>query len=405
MSVKLKLRNPDLIGEQRTYITSDYASGVSLTVRNNDGFTSNWFVIVGEPGQEQTECRQISSTTGYTTITLASALKFSHPKSCPVYLSQWDKIDVVRASSSGGVFSAISGSPFYISWDTSDLKTMVPDASGASSNYYKYRLLNSISTTYSEYSGEFPGSGLARNKAGFVIKQIQRNPIAVGVPDEAFFEYMTDYQDAVYEEMPKAWWFIREGTAKATEVDVYKYSISDNWSDFLSLKYVLYNYVSGSTNSINPLVEKTPLEFYNLKADTTQDSADTVTCFALLPPDSDSEKGYIGLHTTPETTACSITPVYEIELSAIESFDDTLVIPHIRGYKDYIFYRIYHDIKGDTTNADAYNAKVALSIQGLKKRANRSVGPAEFKRYRGVRGYSRLFGTHLSNDDLREKYW
>ena len=90
--MKIKVSNPDLSGEERTYISSDYSSGTTLTVGNNEGFTTSWYVVVGEPGQEKTEAAQIASTTGSTTITISSALKFAHAKSTPVYLSQWNQL-------------------------------------------------------------------------------------------------------------------------------------------------------------------------------------------------------------------------------------------------------------------------------------------------------------------------
>ena len=90
--MKIKVSNPNLSGEERSYLTADYSSGTTLTVRNSDNFTVNWFVVVGEPGQEQTELRKVTAVPTDTTITIASAMRFSHPKSTAVYRSQWDDI-------------------------------------------------------------------------------------------------------------------------------------------------------------------------------------------------------------------------------------------------------------------------------------------------------------------------
>ncbi len=412
MGLRLRLENPDLKKEERTYVTADYTSGTTLTVRNNDAFTANNFAVIGEPGQEQTELAQIASTTGNTTITLSSGFSFSHPKSAPVYQSRFDKVSVERQTTTGGSWSAITNSPFALEWDGVDqfnkVATLVEDTTGATTYSYRWRFYNSVTGTYSDYSGTLPGSGLGRDTAGFVIQKVRRNPIAAGIPDEVFYHYINDFQDTVYEEMPKAWWFSKEGTAVATTADTYKYSIDDNWSDFLSMQYLLYQYVSGSTDNTYALSFIPQLEFWDYKTDANQSSSDSVTKWTLLPPDSSSAKGYIGVHATPETSStCYLKPIYFFELSDIDSFDDTLVIPKPKAYEDYILYRIYDDIKNDATNADKYNARTAANITALKQRVRRQQGQREWRRYRGPRGYSKMFGEYgrMSADDRRTNYW
>ena len=238
------------------------------------------------------------------------------------------------------------------------------------------------------------GTGVARNSLGYVLNQARKNPVVTPVDDETLIDYANDFQEVVYNEIPKAWWFVKEGTSVSTVADTYKYSISDNWSDLESIKYVLYNYVVGSgTDVLYPLTFSPIQEFYNLKADQNQPSDDNVRRWTLLPPDSNSAKGYIGLHTTPDTANCSIQPVYQFELTALDSFGDTLVIPYAKGYIDYILYRVYDDIKSDTGNSQKYNGRVAQSLDALKQRNRRQLGQPEFFRFRGHRGWSQQFGS------------
>lgn len=411
MALRLRIQNPNLNKEERTYLTADYTSGVTVTVRNNDSFTADNYAVAGEPGQEQTEQDQIASITGSTTVTLSNGLNFSHPKSAPLYESRFNKVSVERTAAGGASWSEITDSPFTLEWDNVDefgkITTLIEDASGSSAFDYRWRYYNSATATYSAYSGTLPGAGLGRDTAGFVIHKIRRNKIAQSVPDEVLYHYINDLQDMVYEEMPKAWWFSKEGTAVATVANTYRYSITDNWSDFLSMQYMLYNYVSGSTDNTYALSFMTQLEFWDAKTDANQNDSDNVTRWALLPPDSDSAKGYIGVHTTPETTDCYLKPVYFFELTDIDSFEDTLVIPKPKIYEDYILHRIWDDIKNDATNAEKYMLKVNSGIVSLKKRTRRQQGQREWRRYRGPRGYSRLFGENrgMSSDDRREKYW
>lgn len=405
--MKIQIYNPDLSNEERTYLDADYSSGTTLTVRNNGGMTANYFVVVGEPGQEQTECRQIASTTGNTTITLASALKFAHPKSTPVYLTKWDKWSLERASTLAGTYTEVTESPVFIKWEDKELATLIENVSGSSSYFYRWRPLNSVTSTYGSYSDVLAGGGQERSTVGYVINQVKRNPLAKDVDDETIIEYFNDFQELVYEEMPKAWWFKKEGTQVATAVDTYKYSISTNWSDFLSMNYMLYRYVSGDTDVTYPLTFSPLVEFYNFKADSDQPSDDYAKYWTVLPPDSSSAKGYIGIHPTPKSDDCYLAPVYNYALTDISTFGDVLVVPKPKGYVDYALYRIADDIKLDSSNADKYNARVRADILALKKRSRRQLGQPEFTRFRGVRGWSRNFGEwgYQTNQDARELYF
>lgn len=406
--IRLKISNPDLSGEEKTFLTSDYSSGTSLTVRNSDNFTTNWFAVVGEPGQERSEIGSVSSLASATNITLSAGLSFSHPKSTAVYRSHYDKISLEREPS-GGSYAAVSGSPFDIEWDNDDKKTFISISAGTSTDTYRWRFYNSNSAEYTDYSDELAGTGVARTQAGHVIELVRKNPLTKNVDDETLLVYMTDFQELVYDEVPKAWWFQKQGTSVATVASDYTYPITSNWSDFLSMKFVLYNYtVSGtSIDETYPLTYSPLNEFYNYKSDSNQGTDDTARWWTILPPDSSSADGYIGLHPTPKTANCAIIPIYQFELDTLDSFGDTLVIPYQKGYVDYILYRIFDDIKNDEGKAAKYNTRVARDIIALKRRSKRQLGQPELFRWRGLRGYSRLYGDNAGGDWQihKENYW
>lgn len=404
--MRIKITNPSLLGEERTYITSDYSSGTSLAVRNNNNAATNSFAIAGEPGQERTESKSITSTTGASTITLSGAYSFSHPKSTPVYIFLYDQISVERKPS-GGSFSEISGSPVSIDWDNEDNKTIVTIPSGATTDSYRWRLKNSVTGTYSDYSGILPGTGVARNTLGYVIQQVKRNPAVRGVEDYILVDYANDFQALVYEQMPKAWWFIKEGSLVPTVADDYTYSIDDNWDDFLSMKFMLFNYVSGDISDTYPISYVPLQEFYNMKADANQPTDDRLKYWTLLPPDTNSSKGYLGFHPTPKTANCFLKPVYQFELTNLNSPGDLLVVPEAKGYIDYVLMRVYDDIKSDATNAGKYETRMSRSLLGLKKRSRRQLGQPEIFRWRGQRGFNRQYGGqgYSWSPDTREQYF
>lgn len=404
---KISVSNPILTEEERTFLTTDYSSDTNLYVGNNNGFTVSWFAVVGEPGQEKTESKQISSSSGADTIIITADLSYSHSKSTSVYKSQWNQISFEQKVA-GGSYAAISGSPFNIEWDNENQETVIFVSDGAATDTYRWRFYNSALNTYSDYSDTLSGTGFTRYTAGYILQEVKKNPFAKDVPDETILGYMNDYQqDLVYPELPKAWWFAKEGTPVSTVADTYKYSISDNWSDLISIQYVLYTYVSGSNSNTYPLTYSPTPEFYSYKADNTQSSDDNAKEWTLYPADSSSDKGYIGIHPTPDTTACSIKPVYYFELTDIDSFGDRLVVPHPKGYIDYCLYRICDDIKSDSTNAEKYNERVKRSITYLKRISRRQLGQKELFRFRGHRGLSQIFGEQgaVSNSTRVENYW
>ena len=404
--MKIKVQNPDLSGEERTYLSSDYSSGTTLTVGNNEGFTDSWYVVVGEPGQEKSETAQISSTSGNTSIVISSALKFDHAKSTPVYLSQWNQLCFERKAS-GGSYSEVSGSPFSIEWDDHDKKSTVVVTGGETTDYYRWRFKNAALGTYSTYSGELAGTGLARTQVGFLIQQVMRNSLAQEVDPETLLDYFNDFQELIKEEIPKAWWFKKAGDSLATAESTYLYSISDNWSDFESMDLMTYEYISGDTDITYPLTWSPEVEMRTFKSDANQGDDDNVKWWSLYPPDSDSAKGYIALHPTPDTDDCYLRPIYYFTLTSLDSFDDTIVIPKPKGYVDYALYRICDDIKNDSSNANKFNIRVSRDIVALKKRSRRQIGQQELMRFRGQRGWSRLFGeqTRLSSSEAVESYW
>lgn len=408
MGVKLKLDNPDLSQEEKTYLTAAYSSGTTLTVKNNEGFNhANFFTIVGEPGQERTEKGQISSITGVSTITIASALGFPHEQNSAVYLSQWDKISVERAATSGGSYTEITNSPFTIEWDDRDLSTTINDLSGAESDYYKWRFYNSVTGTYSTYSDILPGSGISKSTAGYALELVRKNSRTKDVDEETIWTYFTEFQDVVYEKMPEAWWFRKRGTAVTLTADDYDYSISSNWPDFISMGYLLFRYNLGDVDETYPIDFIPLVEFYNYKQDANNATNDWAKKWTLLPPDDDSPLGYIGIEPTPKTTSVgSIIPVYQFELDTINSFGDSLVVPSARAYSHYALWKIADEIWKDTEQATKYETRLNQDMEGLHVRKRRQQGQSRFLRFRGQKGYSRMFsGTGSRQAVDRENFW
>jgi len=87
----IQIATPSVSENIKTFLTQDYSSGTSIEVASSLGFSSGNYVVIGEPGLENTEIALLTANPpGNTTLTI-TALKFSHPRGTPVYYTIWDK--------------------------------------------------------------------------------------------------------------------------------------------------------------------------------------------------------------------------------------------------------------------------------------------------------------------------
>ena len=78
----IRLENPSLEGNEKSYLSADAAAGASsLTVQNTEGLVANDYIVIGKYGVDQTELCQISSVSGNHTLTLSAVTKFAHSHS------------------------------------------------------------------------------------------------------------------------------------------------------------------------------------------------------------------------------------------------------------------------------------------------------------------------------------
>src|SRR3972149_410768 len=87
----ITINNPDISGNIKTSLSQDYSSGTSLTVDSSVSFASGQYILVGEPGLENSEITNLTAAPSTNTTMTVSALKFSHPRGEPIYYLLWDK--------------------------------------------------------------------------------------------------------------------------------------------------------------------------------------------------------------------------------------------------------------------------------------------------------------------------
>lgn len=406
MASIIKVKNPNLPQSEETSLSAKYTSGTSLTVKNSEGWADNDIVVVGNPGQEKTERGLVSGVSGNTIVTLDSALNFDHPIDTPLFRSEYNQISLERKPSAGA-YAVISEGLQNIEWDEKDGYTKIKVAAGETTDTYKWRFYNSLTAQYSAYSGELPGTGLTQNYAGYLIEIIRswgKIPAQLGVDDLWILRSLNRGQrniDALHDR----WWFALVEDSASTRITsiagTYKYDLPSTFRAMHTLSVLDTNDQRYNLSYVDIL------EFDSFKVDTSTSSrSDTTKYWTLLPPDSSNTVGYFGVHSTPVSTDNYFYRRYWRFLPELTSFASQTLIPLPETLINWVMYEMYK-MKQDRDNAAFYLALYKENVEMLRRLQRRQVGQAEIQRFRGQRGYSKLFGELglSSNETARENYW
>lgn len=140
----------DISREERTSFSADEAAAQTvLSAVNAQGFVKDDYIILGEPGEEKTELRKISSVSG-NDITISAATSFIHKERDPITKVPYNQVKIYSSSTEDGTYTQISGSPFNMEVD--QIYTYAVDASGTASTYYKFSWYNETTTGESSLS-------------------------------------------------------------------------------------------------------------------------------------------------------------------------------------------------------------------------------------------------------------
>jgi len=403
-----------------TNLSSDYSSGTSLTVISNVSFAANDLIVVGELGEENTELKKVDSISGKTTITLASALNFSHEKDTPVYKVAWDNVSIERNS--------VEITQSAIQWDKKD--TIYYDSSGTASDSYRFRFYNSVTTTYSEYSPTQTGAGPTRPSLGYMIREIRKLAQDIDrkiVTDLEIARFINSAQDIIAG-IRSDWWFLKvEDTSKTTTGGTKKYSLPSGVGNMGAVEAIRLNYNDGTNNELYHLEYKPTVEFDELIRDNRNQEADRddyTIYYTLREPDSSAAQGYFEVWPVPLTTGRGTFYIrYFKEMTDLDDVSDETSIPIPVILEDYALAQIER-IKGNETKAELYERKFFGPPQGLKEsrqisgislleRLNnaqkRPTGqPRQLIRFGGQRVIARLYGNRSSTfnrDKQHTDYW
>lgn len=423
---RLRITNPLLSNNYKTYLNAAYSSGVALTVKSNVSFAANDLLVVGEPTEEFAELKKLDSISGSVTLNLPSALNFAHNKETPVYKSLWDNISIEGRSSSAGVFAEITQSA--IQWDNKNNETVYFHSSGDDNWEYRFRFYNSVTTTYSEYSPTITGAQPGRKTVRYMVIQVRKtvqDELRKLVTDQEIIRFFNRAQEIIYAHNPRYWFLYIDtykgasGIASVANQSVYDL---DTYTTFGHLDSIRYKYTSGGTNLLYHLKKMPDVEFDARVRDLNKTTDDWVKFYKLLPADSSSDMGYFQVDPTPKNAVGTFYPNYYEKMADLSLISDSTQVPIPSILEDFAISQILR-IKGDEQRANLYETqfygpedrnKDTRKLTGMalldelddqQKRSQKQIG--ELIRFRGQKAGSRFFGedTSFNADQIRENYF
>lgn len=418
---KLIIPLPSFVNVEKAFLDADYSSGTILTVINNYGFADNDIVIVGEPGNEKTESKDVTSQTGNTIINISGALKFPHNKSDILYKFEYDQYEIYRYRSNAWTLISTSN----IQWDK--LNTIYIDTDGLSTDSYRFRLLNSVSAAVSDYSPTVAATGFTSNQVGYMLKEVrmilgdmERKIIKT---DDEIIRQFNRAQDIIKAVRPD-WWFLRKENSQITTIaDTRKYGLNTYLSDMEYIDSISYNYNNGTNNDIYKLHVSSFADWDYDTQDQNVLGDDRPSSVLIRPPDDVDATGYLDLNVKSLTTGYGTFKIrYIKKMTPLESVADETDVPIPSILVDYALYYGF-SVKGDDARAKMYQTQFYGPQPGQDEKYQEPTGirllehmqaskgksleqPESIRTYRGRGAMARRYSNQGGNSDYyREHYW
>lgn len=431
---RLRLPNPVLVNNERTYLDTDYLSGSALVIVSSFTFNSNDIIVVGNVGEKITEGSVINTLSAPLGFNLTNPLNFNHVKGTVIYQSQWDTFSIEGAIGSGG-WSVLS--TLKIQWDK--YESLFVHLSGDDTWNYRFRMYNSVLNIYSEYSPTLSGQGFARNQVGQMLintRKKVRDPNRIRFQDREIIALFNDAQNDATSLIPKLWFLkvdtwetaqtsptgqlLVQGNGMPNIAGVAKYSFTQ-WPDLDSFDKMQYYYTNGNQFLFYELQPEADFDFNRWLYNQNRQKTDIAMSFKILEKDPSNPYGSFAIDPMPLTSGSGIFyPAYwKIPKLLVEVTDSTdFIFPQI--LEDYAAWRL-HDFMGNDEDAQKYkklyygdpnlvNPDGVTGIKLLEKDNNviRRANGAGRKlwNYRGRKGTGNYFGRGpLTHDFYKEQYF
>ena len=318
----------DLVADsEETTLKDDVLkTGTALSVKNNEKFSANQYVIIGKLRTETAEIRKISTVTGNETINLvADPLLFDHAAGDPVTFINYNQVKIYRATSAGGTY----GSPIAtVDLEVSAGGTSYNDTTGTSGNYYKFTYYNEQGAVESAFSDEIPGSG-------YTIYMLFSMVDDVGelIGDKLFEQVTRKSIENKINHHQLLWWFSPYAKRElkvnnhelATDDGVQTIDLPVNYDKFQDEFSVRYEYnPDAATDELQTLKPLSKSDFWHNYGDLTADDADELQNYWI---DISVSPAKLYLGPTPKTAAQKVFIDYLKKVTTMDNQTDATECP------------------------------------------------------------------------------
>lgn len=241
---KIKVANPTIEDNVRSYLTTDASiGGTSLSILSDSGFSgTNFYIMIGEYGDEKAEIKLVSSFSG-NTLTI-SALTNSHEASDPVTFINYNQIRFYGMATE--VEPGVTDSPLTtLDIDCTKLYTEYT-YEGTSYTYFCTAYYNEQSTEISAFSEIVNNTSFTRKSVKRIIESALRK--AMTKIDETIegdlnwdntLDIVGDGIDEILARKRK-WSFLRKSDSTSTDTIANTAYISKP-ADLSLLEYIIVN--------------------------------------------------------------------------------------------------------------------------------------------------------------------
>ena len=163
------------VSAPKTFMSVSKASGVgTIDVKNINSFQSNWAVQIGKTKEERSEIKIISAAAvSGTSLVFTANTTYEHPSDTPVYATKFDQIIFMKsAAGTSGTATAITNGTVTITPDS--IFTQFDDTSGAATDAYRTKFLNSVTTEESSDSDWLTQTGFTFYSLAKIRSRVQK---------------------------------------------------------------------------------------------------------------------------------------------------------------------------------------------------------------------------------------
>jgi hypothetical protein len=369
------IKNPVPLESPFTIVSTDYTSGTSLLVEDSSSFVDDGLILVGGLGNEKSETTDLTATPPSASSLTITAMSYPHSSDESVQTVLWNQYCVQYKTDSDGTWTDLTTGTNF-DWSTND--TIYQHGDGESNYYYRVRYYNTATNKYSDWSEQVSGVGLTRSTVGSMIEEVRKNTkdeSTQKASDKTIIGYFNYAQDVV-KSMYKKWpWLQEEATIVPATLALP--------SDFKRAYRLKYNYVSGSDSQTYYLKYLPPVDFQEKYSDNNASTSDYLVDYTI-----DDINNVVKLGPSPTTATAILTLVYEKDITDLEEYTDTTVIPLPELLITYATAKVWK-LKSNPDEYNSWMQNFSDLLQVLDQARPVSYHPRTLKRYMG-----RDYNTH-----------